>query len=231
LIWFAAIFVFFSLASSKLGSYILPLFPALSLLVGFFWHELTTTPNRGYHKALLFSFSPVVTIFSAALIYLLLFPPLDLEIKFGFNPVHLKYLALLTSGISIMALFALLKRKYSIFLILIPTLMVSLVVFAFQLVMPAIDPYRSTKNLALKLDDILQPEKNLLFYGREKTSTLFYTNRKATRLSYQQLRKLMDSNKTVYCIVSRDDWIEELANGEKFAAIFIEDGDRLILRN
>ena len=82
-----AIFLFFSMASSKLGSYILPVFPALSLLTGFFWHELSTTPNRGYHKAVVFSFIPAVTIFSAALIYLIIFPPLDLEIKFGFkNP-------------------------------------------------------------------------------------------------------------------------------------------------
>ena len=82
-----------------------------------------------------------------------------------------------------------------------------------------------------KLDEILEPEENLLFYGREKPTALFYTNRKATRLSYQQLRNLMDSNKTIYCIVTRDDWDEDLSQGEKFAAIFIEDGDRLIIRN
>ena len=231
LIWFVAIFVFFSLASSKLGSYILPLFPALSLLVGFFWHELTTTPNRGYHKAVLFSYIPVAVIFSGALIYLLFFSPLDLEIKFGFKLVHLKWVALLTSGISILALFALLNRKYPMFFFINTALMVAAVVFAFQFVMPAIDPFRSTKNLAIKLDNILDPEENLLFYGREKDSALFYTNRKAIRLNYEQLRKLMNSDKTVYCIISRKDWEEELADGEKFATIFFEDGDRMIIRN
>ena len=231
LIWFAAIFVFFSSASSKLGSYILPVFPALALLVGFFWYELTTTPNHGFHKSVLFSFIPAVTIFSVALIYLLFFPPLDLEIKFGFNLVHLKFLALLTSGISILALFTLLNRKYSMCLIIITTLMVAVVIFAFQYIVPAIDPYRSTKRLAMKLDDILKPEENLLFYGREKPSALFYTNRKGTRLDYQQLRKAMDSNKTIYCIVSRDDWEEELASGQNFADIFIIDGKALIISN
>jgi 4-amino-4-deoxy-L-arabinose transferase-like glycosyltransferase len=231
LIWFAAIFLFFSLASSKLGSYILPVFPALSLLIGFFWQELATTPNRNYHKTILLSYIPAVAIFSAALIYLVFFPPLDLEIKFGFNPVHLKYVALLSSGISILALLFLLNRKYPLFPFFIASLMVAVTVFAFQFVMPAIDPFRSTKNLAIKLDDILEPAENLLFYGREKPSALFYTNRKATRLSHQELRKLMDSSKTIYCIVSRDDWDEELSNDEKFATILIKDGDRLIIRN
>ena len=231
LIWFAAIFVFFSLASSKLGSYILPLFPALSMLVGFFWHQLITTPNRAYHKAVLLSFIPVVIIFFVALVYLIFYPPIEIEIKYGFNLDHLKYFSMLATGISLLGLFVLLNRKYPVFLFFITSLMVSAVIFAFQFVMPAIDPYRSTKSLANKLDEILEPEENLLFYGREKDSALFYTNRKAVRLSYQQLRKLMNSNKTVYCIISREDWEEELTNGEKFATIFFEDGDRMIIRN
>ena len=231
LIWFAAIFIFFSLASSKLSSYILPVFPALSLLMGFFWHKLATKPTRGYQKAVLFSFTPAVIIFPATLIYFSYFPSPDLEIKFGFNLIHLKYLALMSSGISILAFFALLNRRYPMFLFIIAALMISVVVFAYQFVIPAIDPYRSTKNLAIKLDDILEPQENFLFYGREKPSALFYANRKATRLSYRQLRQLMKSSKTVYCIVSRDDWEEELAGGEKFAAIFIEDGKALVIRN
>jgi hypothetical protein len=231
LIWFVAIFVFFSLASSKLGSYILPVFPALSLLVGVFWQEFAITPNRAYHKAVLLSFIPVATMFLVALIWLFICPPFDIETKFGFNLDHLKYLAFLATGLSILALFALLNRRYPLFLVFTTSLMVSIVVIAIQFVMPAIDPYRSTKGLAIKLDEILEPEENLLFYGRAKASALFYTNRKATRLNYQQLRKLMNSNKTVYCVVSRDDWEEELTGAEKFATIFLKDGDRLIITN
>ena len=137
----------------------------------------------------------------------------------------------MSSGISILALFTLLNRQYPMFLFIIAALMVSVVVFAYQFIIPAIDPYRSTKNLAIKLDDILEPQENFLFYGREKPSALFYANRKATRLNYRQLRQLMKSNKTVYCIVSRDDWEEEIASGEKFADIFFKDGKGLIIRN
>ena len=137
----------------------------------------------------------------------------------------------MSGGISLLAFFALLNRKYPIFLFIAAALMVSVVVFAYQFVIPAIDPYRSIKNLALKLDDILEPHENLLFYGREKPSALFYTNRKGIRVDYRQLQQLMKSNKTVFCIVSRDDWEEELAGGEKFADIFIKEGKGLIIRN
>jgi len=35
-------FVFFSLASGKRGNYLLPLYPALAMLLGVWWQELVT---------------------------------------------------------------------------------------------------------------------------------------------------------------------------------------------
>ncbi|CAB1073244.1 Polymyxin resistance protein ArnT, undecaprenyl phosphate-alpha-L-Ara4N transferase; Melittin resistance protein PqaB [Olavius algarvensis Delta 1 endosymbiont] len=231
LIWFGAIFVFFSLASSKLGTYILPLFPALSLLVGVFLHELTTTPNRASHKAALISCFSVLAIFAGALIFLFLYPPVDLATNFGFNLAHLKSIAMLAIGISALAFFAILKRKYAIFLFSNALLMVVIVVCAFQYIMPAIDAYRSTKGPALKLDEILEPGENLIFYDRVMDSALFYTDRKATEIHYEELRTLMTSNQDVYCIISREDWEEEVTDGRTFASIFMEYGDRLIIRS
>lgn len=231
LIWFVVIFVFFSMASSKLGSYILPLFPALALLVGVFLHELTTTPSRAAHKAVLISFIPVLALFAGVLIYLFLYPPLDIETKFGFNLGLLKYIALLTSGIFILAFFSVLKKKYPAYIFFMTSAMVSIVVFAYLFIMPAIDAYRSTKGLAIKLDKILEPGENFIFYDRVMDSALFYTDRKAIEVHYEQLRNLMTSNNIVYCIISKEDWEEEVTDGWSFASIFLEDGDRLIIRN
>ena len=57
-LWFAVIFLFFSAASSKLGTYILPSFPAASLLVGILWHDLLETPTIKLRKGFLYSFFP-----------------------------------------------------------------------------------------------------------------------------------------------------------------------------
>jgi 4-amino-4-deoxy-L-arabinose transferase-like glycosyltransferase len=43
-LWVAVTFLFFSVARSKLSTYILPLFPAVSLLVGGLWSDLTPGP-------------------------------------------------------------------------------------------------------------------------------------------------------------------------------------------
>src|SRR5262249_13469331 len=44
IVWFAAVFVFYSISQSKRAVYILPVYPALSLLLGAWWHELA--PGR-----------------------------------------------------------------------------------------------------------------------------------------------------------------------------------------
>jgi hypothetical protein len=53
---------------------------------------------------------------------------------------------------------------------------------------------------------------------------LFYTNRKAVSLKYQQLRNLMNSDKTAYCIISRKDFEEEVKDSEIFVRIFLRMG-------
>ena len=50
LLWFGLIFVFFSLARSKLPSYLLPLFPAASLLIARVWHDLFKAAAPNLHR-------------------------------------------------------------------------------------------------------------------------------------------------------------------------------------
>jgi 4-amino-4-deoxy-L-arabinose transferase-like glycosyltransferase len=46
LTWFVAIFAFFTAATTKLPSYVLPLMPAAAVLVGLFWSDWLTFPQR-----------------------------------------------------------------------------------------------------------------------------------------------------------------------------------------
>ena len=67
-IWSAFVFVFFSISGSKLPSYILPMFPALALVVGF---ELTRIPSRvlAWIAFPLAIGAPLLLLFVAALGY------------------------------------------------------------------------------------------------------------------------------------------------------------------
>ncbi len=47
LVWFGVIFGFFTIAVTKLPSYVLPLLPAAAILVGLFWSDQITRPSTG----------------------------------------------------------------------------------------------------------------------------------------------------------------------------------------
>jgi len=49
--WFVLIFVFFSLSRGKRGIYLLPLYPAASLMVGKLWDDFITTPMDHFRNA------------------------------------------------------------------------------------------------------------------------------------------------------------------------------------
>ena len=74
LVWSAFIFVFFSLSGSKLPSYILPMFPALALLIG---AQLTALPER----TLMWLTLPLVVATGACM----------LAIGFGFDTIAQRF--------------------------------------------------------------------------------------------------------------------------------------------
>jgi 4-amino-4-deoxy-L-arabinose transferase-like glycosyltransferase len=56
LVWFLTVFVFYSISQSKRTVYILPVYPAASLLLGAWWHELADKrirPSRAMSRALM----------------------------------------------------------------------------------------------------------------------------------------------------------------------------------
>lgn len=54
LIWIASIFAFFSLADSKLSTYILPAFPAAAVLLARYWYRFLEYPDERTRRGMLF---------------------------------------------------------------------------------------------------------------------------------------------------------------------------------
>src|SRR5574344_1193853 len=79
-LYFVIVFVFFSISSTKLPTYILPVFPAASLLTGYFWwvaDERHEHEKAIYNSTELFAAMFIIAAISASIVYWFL--PLDLE--------------------------------------------------------------------------------------------------------------------------------------------------------
>jgi len=231
LIWFGVVFIFFSMASSKLGTYILPLFPAASMLVGVLWYDLLYASNRVLHKGVFYSYLPFAAIVPPALGYLLLFPPGALTTDTGLSMRLVYLLAVWVLGCALLSIGLVTIKKYRAFIGSIAGMAATLFLLVWIYIAPLLGPLISSKELALKLDKLMDPGESVTFYLKARASFLFYTDRSAELLENpKQLMEYMDNRKKVYCVFKYDDW-EDVANLHDTMQIVAKVGDKLIVSN
>ena len=231
LIWFGVVFIFFSMASSKLGTYILPLFPAASLLVGVLWYDLLYGSNRALRKGVFYSYLPFAAIVPLVLIYVLLFPPSSLTTDALLNLSLVYFLGIWVAGCALFSFGLVTKRKYKAFIGSVAGMATSLFLLLLIFIVPILGPNVSSKELALKLDKLMKPGESIKFYLKARASFLFYTDRKAELLQNpQQLKEYMNSGQRVYCVFKHDDW-EDVENLHGAMQIVAQVGDKLIITN
>ena len=227
-VWFSIIFIFFSIATSKLATYILPLFPAASLLVALCWQELLNSQAAKIRDGFLYSFLPVVVIFLAAIIYLWIDPLVAMEYDAGITLGQIYFLAIWLVICIVLAFLFMLRKKNQAFFISIAGMTVSSILLFLLIIVPSVNPYRSTKQLSQKYDQLIPANEKLVFYRRIKDSALFYTHRQAQVLkTAEQLKEYLASDQRVYAVITR----KRLA-GLSFKPYVVErQGDKLLISN
>lgn len=227
ILWFGLIFLFFSAASSKLGPYILPSFPAAALLVGVLWNDLFYAPTPGLRRGLLYSFLPIVIFLGIACTVLT--PPAELETKYGLDVRLINSLAFGMLGAMILALVLFLKRWYRTFFAINVGLMVCILLVFIVLVVPAINPHRSSRALAQKIDVLLSPGERLVFFRAMRDSALFYTNRRATILRNDDaLKAHLRSGKAF--IMPKEHFVKRRELLESSAQVLADEGRDLVIK-
>ena len=231
LIWLFATFIFFSLASSKLGTYILPMFPATALLLGALLNDLSNETSRGLDKGIFYSYLPLVIILTLALIFIIIFPPSDLVAEGGIDLARIYYIAAWLVACCFMSMALIVKKKYKIFLVSIVATVITVFLFSLIFIVPQIEPYRSGKELAIKIDKLLPPREDLVFYDKVDDTFLFYTNRSAVLLkSPRELKNYLKSDKEVFFIVRMKNW-DEIDMLHETMFIVARRGDKFIMSN
>jgi dolichyl-phosphate-mannose-protein mannosyltransferase len=229
--WFAVIFLFFSAASSKLETYILPAFPALAILIARLWLEMMTTASAGLRKGIAWSLAPQPLLFLAATMYIMIKRPVvrKLQMFYGMNLHEMSGLLIAVTLILIIAFLCFVFRKYwPSFIAMAATFAVGILIFLTAYV-PRMDPYRSTRTLAKEMDTMLPSGERLVFFSTLRDSALFYTNRLATVLdTKEQLLDYLASNKKTLCVIGREQYVKfpELA---ALSSIVDEEGNKLLI--
>ena len=209
LIWFVFVFVFFTLASSKLGTYILPLFPAAALLIGQLLYGSFERAKQAADRGIVYSYLPLVIGLVLALAYVLVFPPAELAAEGGLELVRIYWITGVAVACSIISLVLIIKRNNRLFIASMVVTVTGVFLLALIYLVPQIEPYRSGKVLARQIDQMLDPAEKIVFYDRAGETFLFYTNRRVTVLETpRELEDYLASEKQVYFIIRMKNWKE-----------------------
>jgi hypothetical protein len=230
-LWVIVIFLFFSIASSKLSTYILPLFPAASLMVGRLWSKLMEAPAPGLRRGMLCSFIPLMAIMPLMLLYLWIGPPIYYASKQGIDFTGYSYLVFwFGAGAGLSFYMALRKEMKASFVTLTGTI-VSLIAFVELAIIPTITPYFTTKALGQRLNRMVSPGEELVFINSVKDTALFYTGRRGRILrTPKEAIEFLNSDQRVFCIVNKSLY-HDLDKVKKMSYIIDEDGGKLIISN
>jgi 4-amino-4-deoxy-L-arabinose transferase-like glycosyltransferase len=160
--WFIVIFLFFSLSKGKRGLYLLPLFPAASLIVGKLWNDfISDSMDHFRHEWISFPLYGLMglTLIGGAAI------PWVVSMKF---PSYLPYslpIAFLMIGGSL-ALFILFRFKnYGAILFLIVGMMAGGFFYTSKIVFPLVNPYKSARFICQEITSRIQPGEKLGLYS------------------------------------------------------------------
>jgi 4-amino-4-deoxy-L-arabinose transferase-like glycosyltransferase len=187
LVWTGFVLLFFSAATSKLATYILPLFPAAALLVGNLWAKFLADQDRGLRRGILVSY------LCLAAIVIWMVPTFWLEARGHrlFDPdIHTVHLiaitSILVSSVVVSVVLAWTKHFRALFGVtaaMIGALMIYMGLFLLSMV----DSYRSSKEIAISIDRMLPPGEKIVFYNEIRPSAAFYVDRDLVALHSAEL--------------------------------------------
>ncbi len=230
LLWVGMMFLFFSVARSKLVTYLLPLMPAVAILIGQVWAEAMSPPQPARRRHLLWSHIPVVVVAIAGCLYLWQNPPMSLQVKYGITQMQIAcLLAIVLIGGGAALGFLIVGRNRGAFGSIVVGVMGGLALFTCW-IGPTMDPYRSTREMALELDRILPPGEPMVFHWREKDSALFYTDREGVVLPTSQVGEYISADREVFFVSDLRHLHRIMEHRDRFAFVR-RIGDKVLISN
>ena len=200
-VWFAVIFLFFSISKGKRGLYLLPLFPAVSIMVGKVWDDFVSGSMERFEREWisfsLYAMIGLALVGGAAV-------PWVVSVKFPSYLSHSLPMAFLMVGSSL-ALSVLNRFKhYGAVLFLIVGIMAGGYLYALRVVFPLVNPYKSARFISQEISARRGPSERLAIYENFGTGPYNYYTGIVPILEMEnpeELFRFLESEDRVFCIL------------------------------
>ena len=206
LVWFAVIFLFFSLSKGKRGLYMLPVYPAASLMVGKLWDDFISSPlehfRREWTSFPLYGFMGFALLAGAAI-------PWVVSMKFpSYLPYSLPIAFLMVGGSLAMFVLHRFKNHGAIF-VLIVAMMTGGFFYTLRVVFPLVNPYKSARFISQEITRRIQPGEKLGLYGGFGSGPYNFYTGIVPILELEKKEDLFDflrSQERVFCLLKFRDF-------------------------
>jgi len=199
--WFALIFIFFSISKGKRPIYLLPLYPAVSLMVGKLWDDFISTPMERFRNEWvsfpLYAFMGLALVSGAAI-------PWVISMKFpSYLPYSLPISFLLVGGS--LAMFVLYRFKhYAAILFLIIGMVAGGYFYTSRVIFPLVNQVKSARFTSQEITARIQPGEKLAVYGRISSGPFNYYTGIVPVWELNEMADLLAflrSSERVFCLI------------------------------
>lgn len=212
-VWCLVIFVFFSVSRSKRALYLLPLYPAASLMVGKFLSDFISGPLDSFKRRWIVF--PLYGLIGAGLVAGVV-GPWVVSLKFT---CYLRYsfpVAVLLVGCSLAMLVFLRLKSYRNVLLLIVGMMVAGYFYTFRVIFPLANPQMSARFISEEVTSRIRPGDKLVIYGGLGIDPYNYYTGVVPIKSFYSKKAFLDliqSSERVYCILEFSDYSQLFSGG------------------
>ncbi|MEW6067951.1 MAG: glycosyltransferase family 39 protein [Nitrospirota bacterium] len=201
-VWFLVVFIFFSIAKSKLPAYILSALPALSVIVGGWIDKACFSEAKGRKAILWLSPFILLAIFSATLWVKTFLPDINL------------YFIGIIAFLFLVSILSIKKKMYYLSLIISIAGMIVFNLIFLSDILPQVEKYRPYKEMAKQVK-LIDPDKRLPFYCYEgyQQNLSFYMERKILRFKHkEELEELLKDRKKGFILFKKDTFEKTFGN-------------------
>ncbi len=236
MVWFIFIFLFFTACKGKRGLYLLPLFPAASLLIGKLWEDFISAPTKEFRNEWILI--PIYVLMAVALVAGVIMPWV-ISVKF---PSYFSYglpvaIGLVTVSIG-MFLFHRFKYYGALFFLLVG-MMGGGFFYALRVVFPLVNSHKTERFISQAITERIQPREKLALYRDIETGPYNYYTGIAPILvlwKEEDLFSFLRSQERVFCLLKAKEFVNLERSREKPEVRLLarqgeEDGDFVLISN
>ena len=231
LVWLVMTLLLFSAASSKLITYILPLFPAAALLLGKFIADILGAPQqkKGYVTATLAVLAVVLLI--PATWVLTNGAPEHLRDETGFEWFDIRVTVIAPMILAVLAFWFAWRKRRALAFVVTSAIAPVFLLCVYTLLMPDAFAYRSSAQIAEIYENLISADESFVFSDRMFDAAIYNTGRNAQILTGRdELLDYLKQDTRVYVLARTDSGsLVECEPGLAYVVVTL--GNKQILSN